>query len=123
MRNILVTGILIVLIVLFAALQSFWQGCLYFALSFMIILSIYWIVIFILQYIEDYYKAFDDDFKAYCVELINRTELTTSQVSSNIEFYKKRYKKTLIRDKIIDIAKMLVALSIIIACIIGMASL
>lgn len=123
MRNILVTGILIVLIVLFAALQSFWQGCLYFALSFMIILSIYWIVIFILQYIEDYYKTFDDDFKEYCVELINRTELTTSQVSSNIEFYKKRYKKTLIRDKIIDIAKMLVALSIVIACIIGMASL
>ena len=123
MRNILVTGILIVLIVLFAALQSFWQGCLYFALSFMIILSIYWIVIFILQYIEDYYKSFDDDFKAYCVELINRTELTTSQVSSNIEFYKKRYKKTLIRDKLIDIAKMFVALSIIIACIIGMASL
>ncbi len=120
MKNFLVTIILLVLIVLFASLQSYWGGLVYFALSFLIILCIYWMVIFILQYITDYYKTFDEDFKLYCIHLINSTSVTTEQVNENIEFYKKQYKKSIIRDKIIDISKILVALSIMIACIIGM---
>ena len=123
MRNFLVTLILLVLIILFASLQSFWGGLVYFALSFLIILSIYWIVIFIIQYINDYYKSFDEDFKFYCIDLINSTNMTTSEVNKNIEELKKSYKKSLIRDKIVDIAKILVAVSVIAACIAGMIAL
>lgn len=123
MRNFLVTLILLVLIILFVSLQSFWGGLVYFALSFLIILSIYWIVIFIIQYINDYYKSFDEDFKFYCIDLINSTNMTTSEVNKNIEELKKGYKKSLIRDKIVDIAKILVAVSVIAACIAGMIAL
>ncbi len=123
MRNFLVTLILLVLIILFVSLQSFWGGLVYFALSFLIILSIYWIVIFIIQYINDYYKSFDEDFKFYCIDLINSTNMTTSEVNKNIEELKKSYKKSLIRDKIVDIAKILVAVSVIAACIAGMIAL
>ncbi len=123
MRNFLVTLILLVLIILFVSLQSLWGGLVYFALSFLIVLCIYWIVIFILQYINDYYKSFDEDFKFYCIDLINSTNMTTSEVNENIEELKKDYKKSLIRDKIIDIAKILVAVSVIAACIAGMIAL
>ena len=49
--------------------------------------------------------------------------MTTSEVNENIEELKKDYKKSLIRDKIIDIAKILVAVSVIAACIAGMIAL
>lgn len=123
MRNFLVTLILLVLIILFVSLQSLWGGLVYFALSFLIVLAIYWIIIFILQYINDYYKSFDEDFKFYCIDLINSTNMTTSEVNENIEELKKDYKKSLIRDKIVDIAKILVAVSVIAACIAGMIAL
>ena len=123
MRNILITLGLLILIILFASLQSFWGGLVYFALSFLIILCIYWLVIFILQYINDYYKTFDEVFRLYCNKLINSTTVTTQELNDNIDFYKKKYKKYIIRDKIVDIAKMLVALSIIVSCIIGMVKI
>lgn len=123
MRNFLITLILLVLIILFVSLQSLWGGLVYFALSFLIVLAIYWIVVFILQYINDYYKSFDEDFKFYCIDLINSTNMTTSEVNENIEELKKDYKKSLIRDKIVDIAKILVAVSVIAACIAGMIAL
>ncbi len=123
MRNFLVTLFLLILIVLFASLQSLWNGLIYFALSFLIVLSLYWIVIFIIQYINDYYKSFDEDFKLYCINIINSTKMTTNEVNNNIEELKKEFKKTLIRDKIIDIAKILVAVSIIAVCITGMVSI
>ena len=123
MRNFLITLILLVLIILFVSLQSLWGGLVYFALSFLIVLCIYWIVIFILQYINDYYKSFDEDFKFYCIDIINSTNMTTSEVNENIEELKKDYKKSLIRDKIVDIAKILVAVSVIAACIAGMIAL
>ena len=111
------------LIILFVSLQSLWGGLVYFALSFLIVLAIYWIVVFILQCINDYYKSFDEDFKFYCIDLINSTNMTTSEVNENIEELKKDYKKSLIRDKIVDIAKILVAVSVIAACIAGMIAL
>ena len=123
MRNFLITLILLVLIILFVSLQSLWGGLVYFALSFLIVLAIYWIVVFILQYINDYYKSFDEDFKFYCIDLINSTNMTTSEVNENIEELKKDYKKSIIRDKIVDIAKILVAVSVIAACIAGMIAL
>ena len=123
MRNFLITLILLVLIILFVSLQSLWGGLVYFALSFLIVLAIYWIVVFILQCINDYYKSFDEDFKFYCIDLINSTNMTTSEVNENIEELKKDYKKSLIRDKIVDIAKILVAVSVIAACIAGMIAL
>ena len=123
MRNILVTIILLILIVLFASLQSFWNGLVYFALSFLIVLCLYWLVIFILQYINDYYKTFEDDFKIYCAEIINSTTATSQDVNNNIDYYRKKYKKSILRDKLFDIAKMLVAISIIASSILGMITI
>ncbi len=120
MKNFLVTIILLSLTVLFASLQMYWGGLVYFALSCLIILCIYWIVIFCRQYYFDYHLSFDEEFKIYCVNIINSTSVTTQYVNENIEYYKKQFKKSLIRDKLIDISKILVALSIMVVCIVGM---
>ena len=120
MRNFYVTLTLLILIILFASLQSFWGGLVYFALSFLIILCLYWIMIFINQYIVDYYSTFEEDFKKYCAEIINSTSITSQELNENINFYKKKYKRSLIRDKVFDIAKILFAFSVIAYCIAGM---
>ena len=123
MRNLFVTLGLLILIILFASLQSLWGGLVYFALSFTIILCIYWLIVLIVQYINDYYKTFDEDFKLYCNHLINSTSITTQDINNNLVFYKKKYKKSILRDKIIDITKMLFTLSILISCIVGIVKI
>lgn len=123
MKNFLVTAVLLILIVLFASLQSFWKGLVYFALSFLIVLCLYWLIILLLQYINDYYKTFDEDFKIYCSEIINSTSATSQDINDNIDYYRKKYKKSILRDKLFDIAKMLVAISIIASSILGMITI
>lgn len=120
MRNLIVSAILVVLIVLFLSLQSFWAGLVYFALSFLFLLCAYWVVVLIMQYIEDYFKHFDEDFKLYCIKLINSTNYTTQEVNDNIEFHKTNYRKSLRRDKAIDIIKILFILTVGIVGIVSM---
>lgn len=120
MRNFYVSIVLLVLIILFASLQTFWSGLVYFALSFLIILCIYWLIVLINQYIVDYYKTFEDDFKIYCNETINSTTLSTKDINDNLSYYRKKYKRSLIRDKILDITKILFVISILVSCVVGM---
>ncbi len=120
MRNFYVSIVLLVLIILFASLQTFWSGLVYFALSFLIILCIYWLIVLINQYIVDYYKTFEDDFKIYCNETINSTMLSAKDINDNLSYYRKKYKRSLIRDKILDITKILFIISILVSCVVGM---
>ncbi len=120
MRNFYVSIVLLVLIILFASLQTFWSGLVYFALSFLIILCIYWLIVLINQYIVDYYKTFEDDFKIYCNETINSTMLSAKDINDNLSYYRKKYKRSLIRDKILDITKILFVISILVSCVVGM---
>lgn len=120
MRNFLVTISLLVIIILFISLQSLWEGCVYFGLSFGVVLCLYWTIILILQYYQDYYKYLEEDFKNYCVRLINSTNMTTEDVNSNKDQIMKLYKKYIRKDKIIDISKILFVISLAIVCIVGM---
>ncbi len=107
----LISAILVALIILFISLKSVWSGCVFFAMSFLIIFCIYWETLLILYYIEDYYKNFDEEFKLYKAEIINTYNLTSEEFQNNIEIYLKKFKKSLRRDKFIDIIKILCLLS------------
>lgn len=123
MMNIIVSIILLILIVTFACLQSLWAGMVYFALSFLCVFCIYWAVVLILKYNEEYKKNFEEDFKFYCISLVNSTDLTLDEIYARRDKYVKSYKKYIRRDKLIDIGKILVALSIACACIVAMCTI
>lgn len=108
------------LTIFFALLRPVWQGFVYFSLSFLILLCIFGIVIFSLKYIEDYYKSFDNDFKEFKAETINFTNITSLEFDENIKFYIKKFKKSLLQDKLIDIFKILFLLAMIVVCIVTM---
>ena len=121
MRNILITSISLVLAIIFACLTDLWTGLFYFSLSIITGLWLYWAVIFILRYREDYYFNFKEDFRFYKIQLVNSSNLTIEDIDKNEKYYIKKFKKTLIRDKIVDIFKILLALVFAIICVVAMA--
>lgn len=120
MKKWFISGTLLLLTIFFALLRPVWQGFVYFSLSFLILLCIFGIVIFSLKYIEDYYKHFDNDFKEFKAETINFTNITSLEFDEDIKFYIKKFKKSLLQDKLIDIFKILFLLAMIVVCIVTM---
>ena len=117
MRNFLVTAILVILMIITAILHDVWQGFSYFTISFALVLAVFWAIMFILNYINDYVKNFEQDFKMYCIELINSSSLTMEDIERDRNMYIKGYKKTILKYKVIDIVKILVVIVITLTCI------
>ncbi len=120
-KNIIISAIFLALIVTTVLLKSVWAGFIYFSLSFVIILAVYWLIRLILYYYEDYFLSFEEDFKQYKAEIINSTALTNEIFEQNIDEHIKKFKKSLRKYKLIDIAKMLFVLMIIVVCIVAIA--
>lgn len=104
MRNFLITTAGIVFIALCCGLSKFWIGLLYFGLSGLVILTVYWAIILIIEYKKIYYDEFDEHFKFYIVNLINYSQLTREDINKDVELYKKKFKKTLVVAKVKKIA-------------------
>ena len=117
MKNFIITTILVVLMIVTAVLREVWHGFSYFTISFALLLAIFWSVTFILNYINDYVKNFEQDFKMYCIELINSSSLTMEDIERDRNMYIKGYKKTILKYKVIDIVKILVVIVIALTCI------
>lgn len=122
MRNILITVSLLIVAVVTACLNDFWACFVYFSLTSLSALCIYWGVIFILRYREDYFLSFQEEYKFYKINLINSSNLTLEDIEKNDKYYIKKFKKTLLRDKVIDIFKIILALMFAIICIVAMAT-
>ncbi len=122
MRNILITVSLLIVAVVTACLNDFWAGFVYFSLTSLSALCIYWGVIFILRYREDYFLSFQEEYKFYKINLINSSNLTLEDIEKNDKYYIKKFKKTLLRDKVIDIFKIILAFMFAIICIVAMAT-
>ena len=89
----LISAILLGLMVLFLALKAVWVDFIFVALPFLVLFCIYWVVMLILDFIEEYYTYFDDDFRGYRAEMINLYNITKDEFDANIELYIKKYKK------------------------------
>ena len=108
----LISAILLGLVILCSSLKSVWSGFVYVALPFLTLFCLYWFIILVLNFVEDYYKNFDEEFKIYKAEIINETNITSQIFEENLNFYIKKFKKSLRLDKFIDICKILFVLSI-----------
>ena len=117
-RKWIVSSILVFMSVLFALLKDVFSASIYISLSFLILLSAYWTVEFIVGYIFSFHKKFEERFEMYLVYLINSSELTSEDIQMGRESLKKKFKKSLRREKLIEIGKILVAVTIMITTIV-----
>ena len=120
-RNLIISFILALVMVVSICLKSVWGGFIYFSLSSLTLLGIFWFINLIINFLEDYYYSFEEDFKEYKAEMINSTALTSETFEENRPLYIKKYKKSLRRYKFIDICKMLFLLMVVVICIVVMA--
>ena len=123
MKNkIIISSVLVGLIVITACLKSVWTGFLYFAVSSLALLCLYWCGMFIYQYIDNYKWHFEEDFAFYRAEVINSTGISEADFEAGKNAYIKKFKRTQIREKLIDIFKILISFSLAITCIVVMAT-
>ncbi len=118
MKNFIITAVGLALIITFGFLRRVWAPFIYFALAFIMVLSIYWLVVLIKDYIHNYYKDIDEDFKLYKAKLINSSEITLEQIEKSPKYYLKKFRRTQWKEKGIDILKISFVLGILIAGII-----
>ena len=114
----IISAILLALVIIFTALKSVWSGFVYFAIPFMALLCLYWIVLLILYYKEDYYDNFEEDFRRFKAETVNTYNVSTEEFENNINFYIKKLKKSLRFDKTIDVFKIIFVLTIFVIFIV-----
>jgi hypothetical protein len=75
--------------------------------------------VFIINYVEDYHINFEQYFEEYRNEEIALKRISTEEFEKNREEFIKKYKKIILRDKIVDICKILCLLAFIVICIIA----
>ena len=108
--------------IIFSILKSVWIGFVFFALGCLLLLCLYWLYVLIIWYIEEYNENFEKNYKLYCAKLINTSNLKSEELYTNEGYYKKKFNSSLIKDKLIELAKMLFLVSIIVLVIIVIAS-
>lgn len=106
----------LVFIVLFGFLKTFWQGFVYFSFAIFVAICLYWLYLLIKSYIFNFSKNLQERYNLYCANLINTTNLTMIDISENNEKHFKNFKRSLLKEKLFQIFKMLVVISILISC-------
>ena len=117
--NSLIFGGLALVFLLF---KFIWVGFVYFACICLVYLCVYWIVILIFNYKEEFFDNFDEKFKLFYAKAVNFMNVTSADIENNPKIYIKKFKKTLLKDKAIEIGKMLVLLSLTITFVICMST-
>lgn len=120
--NIIVTLFSILLLILFAVLKTIWIGFVYFAIVTLIGICLYWIVVISIDYIYEYRTNLLSGFKLFCAKIINSSNVTTQMIEDDKEIYIKKYKKSLVKEKVIEWVKILFLLSIIIVSIVAIVT-
>ena len=116
MIKYIVSGVLVVLTILFASLMSVWSGFAYFTLTFACALCFMWAVLWIIDYFITYKREnLEERYKLYCAILVNKSALTLDIIQKSDKIYYKKFKKTLIKEKLICWLKIFLAFGIFIA--------
>ncbi len=118
MLNFLLTLGGVVFILLFGFLKTFWEGFVYFSFAIFVALCLYWLYVLINSYITSFHKNLQERFNLYCAKLVNSTNLTMSEIVAENERYFQSFKKSLRKEKFLEICKMIVVLAILVSCVV-----
>lgn len=115
-----ITGGAVILAALFAILNRFWTGFVYFVLTSLLILALFWGVWLIYKYFTDFKKELDERFVLYKANKVNTTNVTGELVETNEIAYRKQFNKVVLKDKIIKWFIILFCFSVAAAFLVGM---
>lgn len=101
-----------------SALSKTWAGFSYFALVFSCLFCLFWLVMFIIDYIDEFRKIDEDEFQLYVAELVNSTTLTRQQIESDRKTYIQKFKKTKRKQKLVAILKIMFVVGALASCIV-----
>lgn len=93
-RRVIVTASLVIALIIGVVIDHFTgfdKG--YFAISVAILLSGYYIVEFLIDIIS-YSYLYDDEFKIFVAEKVNKTSLSYDEVMQNKKYYLKEFKRS-----------------------------
>ena len=93
-RRVIVTASLVVALILGVVIDSFTgfdKG--YFAISVAIALSGYYMIEFLIDIIY-YSYLYDDEFKIFIAEKVNKTSLSYEEIMQNKKYYLKEFKRS-----------------------------
>ena len=97
----IISAVDLVLTALFAILNKYvWRGFAYFVLSLLMMLALAWAVWLVVMYFTKFKKETAEDYKQFKTETINREKITTEYYEENEPFYKKSFKRSLIKTKL-----------------------
>ncbi len=116
----IVSAVAIVLSIIFALLIQVWSGFSYFVLSILALLALAWAGHLIYSYLTSFKEELNEDFEYYKAETINSKGVSSEEFEKNLSYYKKQFNKTVIKDKIIYISKIIFAFGIAILFIMAM---
>ncbi len=114
MRKIIITGVLGLGLLLSVLLEGGLNSKNYFTLSFSLVLSLYWCFEFVLNYV-DFRLTYDDGYKIFKAELVNRLNLKIDEIDDKI--YYKKFKRTMLNKSVFELFKPLVLLGLSVAII------
>ena len=108
----IISAVLIVLSIIFALLIQVWGGFSYFTLSLLTLLALAWAGHLIYYYCTSFKAELEDEFNYYKAEVINSDGVTSEDFEKNIAYYKKQFNKKTIKDKTINICKIIFAFGV-----------
>lgn len=108
----IVSAITITLAGLFAILNRFWTGFVYFVLALLVALSLFWAGWLLFKYWTDYREELKEDYKIWIANKINSTEVTTEIVEQNEKVYKKQFSKHMRKHKLVKWAQIAICFAL-----------
>ena len=117
MRKWLISLVLAVLVITFGGLTRVWDGFVYFLLVSLALLFGYWIVELVLSYIFEYKKNTEERYKLYVAKVVNSTNYTSEDIEKGEAIFKKRFQKSLLREKAIEWLKIAFCVGVLIVSI------
>ena len=117
MRRALITLGAVALIITFGALKNTWAGFKYFALVFSCLICLYWIVILSIEYHFTYTKFDEERYRVYVAKLVNYKNIPIEQIEMADKFYKKKFKRSLWKEKLLELGKILFLVGIVVGCV------
>ena len=97
-----------------------WGGFSYFVLSLLTLLALAWAGHLIYFYVTDFKEQLKEDFKYFKAEMVNTKNITSQEFDDNFVVYNKQFKKRVLKDKIINICKIVFCFGLALLFIIAM---
>lgn len=116
----IVTAVAIVLAGLFAVLNRFWAGFVYFVLVSLLALSLFWAIWLVYLYFTDFKEELEVRFSHFKAEKINEAKITVKYFDENLTAFKKQFSKRVLKDKLIKWFQILFAVAIAVTFLVGM---